>query len=135
MDNQRTCGQGLAERSVLPARMGQLIAALAENLESHRKALDVADEGARQEDQAYAGLAERYRRIAGELQDAAARMDGYRDLPMGRHDPKTMASPEVVQAFEGFVSLEQDLLTLLQQIGDADRQMLAAMRGASSPSS
>jgi len=41
MKNQQTCGPGLAEHSVLPAKVGELIASLAEILELHMKALDL----------------------------------------------------------------------------------------------
>ena len=41
MKNEPTCGQGLAEHSVLPAKVGELIASLAEILEFHTKALDL----------------------------------------------------------------------------------------------
>jgi hypothetical protein len=49
MEEEPTCGKGLAEQSVLPAKLGQLMASLAENLEVHLKALDLTDENARQE--------------------------------------------------------------------------------------
>jgi len=49
MGNTTTCGQGLAEHAVLPARMAELIGALAENLERHQKTLDPGDDNARRE--------------------------------------------------------------------------------------
>ena len=47
MDEHPTCGQGLAEHSALPAKLGELAAAMAENLEAHQDLLDVTDENAR----------------------------------------------------------------------------------------
>jgi hypothetical protein len=44
--DQPTCGQGLAENAVLPAKLGELIASVAANLEArveqHRKMLAAA---------------------------------------------------------------------------------------------
>jgi hypothetical protein len=37
MEDQRTCGKGLAEHSALPAKLGELTAAMAENLEIHMR--------------------------------------------------------------------------------------------------
>jgi len=37
MANPRTCGQGLAEHSPLPAKLGELTATVAEILERHMK--------------------------------------------------------------------------------------------------
>src|SRR5437016_9036967 len=101
---QQTCGKGLAEHSALPAKLGEWTAAMAENLERHTEALDLSDENSRRERDAYLELAEAYGQIATRLQATARQMAGYRDLPMGRHDPKAMASPKLRDAFERFVS-------------------------------
>jgi hypothetical protein len=130
METQRTCGQGLAEHSVLPAKLGQLTAALTEILETHAKALDRTDANARREYDAYQQVAQAQRKTAAELQAIAEQMAGYRDLPMGRHDEKAMTAPVNAEAFEKFVTLEQELLALLQQRLARDQSMLGEMRGA-----
>jgi hypothetical protein len=81
-----TCGQGLAEHSKLPAKLAELLAALAENLELHQRALDLTDPNSRAEHIAYQKLEHAFRKIATELGAAAKAMAGYRDLPMGKHD-------------------------------------------------
>jgi hypothetical protein len=43
MDEPSTCGEGLAARSVLPAKFGELLAAQARILEAHVRALDPED--------------------------------------------------------------------------------------------
>ena len=131
METQPTCGRGLAEHSVLPAKLGEWTAAVAENLELHTEALDLTDESSRKERDAYLDLAKQYRQIVTQLQATAGQMAGYRDLPMGRHDPKAMASPRLRDAFEKFVRLEQELLVLLQKRVEQDRQMLTAVGGRS----
>jgi hypothetical protein len=119
MAEQPTCGRGLAENSPLPAKLGELTASLAENLEVHLRALDLDDEHARRERGAYEELAARYR-------DVAARLEAT-SLPMARHDHEAMSSPEVAEAFERFVDLKQELLALLQGEVERDRRMLAEM--------
>jgi hypothetical protein len=128
-ETSRTCGQGLEEHSALPAKMGELIASLAANLEIHKKALDLADENSRRERDAYTSLATRFAEIARSLGRVAAEMAGYRDLPMGRHDPKAMAGRAAVEAFEEFVRVEAELLALVLERLEKDRAMLAAMGG------
>src|SRR6266511_6220684 len=110
METQPTCGRGLAEHSLLPAKLGEWTAAVAENLERHTEALDLTDENSRKERDAYLDLAKQYRQIVTQLQATAGQMAGYRDLPIGRHDPKAMASPRLRDVFEKFVRLEQELL-------------------------
>jgi hypothetical protein len=130
MENQQTCGMGLAEHSAVPAKLADLIASLAENLEVHKKALDLRDESSRKEHDAYLGLAKEHREIANRLRSTAGRMAGYRDLPMGRHDEKAMRDPKVLEAFENFVTLEQELLALLRKRVEQDRKMLSGVGGS-----
>jgi hypothetical protein len=125
-----TCGKGLAEQSALPAKLGELIASLAENLEVHLTALDLTDENARKERTAYVSLAKKHRDIAAQLTVVAGEMAGYRDLPMGRHDEQAMLDPKVFEIFETFTKLEQELLALLQEQVEQNQTMLAEMRNA-----
>jgi hypothetical protein len=126
--DQQTCGKGLAENSVLPAKLGELISAMAGNLETHMKALDLTDPNSQAEHNAYEKLLKELRQIAAELSLTASQMAGYRDLPMGRHDQKAMTHPRVMDAFEKFVQHKQELLEFLQQTSERDHQLLEIMR-------
>src|SRR5512145_2531911 len=95
MDEPRTCGAGLAERSALPARVSALTAAMAEVLDAHQRTLDFTDDNARTEQIAYQQLADDYRRLTTELRAIADRMLGYRDLPMARHHAQAMLAPDI----------------------------------------
>lgn|SRR3954447_18988483 len=125
-----TCGQGLAEHSVLPDKLSDLMTAMAETLELHRTALDLADEATRPEDAAYRDVAEAQREAATQLRAIAGTMAGHIDLPMGRHRVEVLTSPPAVAAFERFVAAERDLLGLLQQALARHEAMLGAMRAA-----
>jgi hypothetical protein len=128
--NQSTCGQGLAENSVIPAKLGELSASMAQILEVHMEALDLEDEDAKKEHGVYVKLVKEQREAAAQLMAIAEQMAGSRDLPMGRHDQNAMSSATVVEAFENFVMVEQQLLTLLQQRVEQDRGMLGEIRRA-----
>jgi hypothetical protein len=132
MDDQPTCGKGLAEHSALPAKLAELEDALAENLERHQKTLDLSDENAQNELDAYVRLAREHRSIAAQLRDTARHMAGYRDLPMARHDERAMADRKLFEAFVRFVKVEEELLSQLQAAVERDREMLAAVRGQQS---
>ncbi|HEX2105931.1 MAG TPA: hypothetical protein VHF51_19935 [Solirubrobacteraceae bacterium] len=128
--SEPTCGQGLAEHSVLPGKLSEVMEAMAETLEVHRTALDLADERTRPEDAAYRDLAERQRAAAAQLRAIADEMAGHIDLPMGRHRFEVLTSSEAVTAFERFVSAERDLLGLVRQAVARHEAMLGAMRAA-----
>jgi hypothetical protein len=127
---EQTCGKGLAENSPLPGKLSELTGAMAGILETHREALELRDASSRREDEAYRELAEAHRKIAGELRETSRIMAGYRDLPMGKHDPGAMSSSKAVQAVERFVNVEAELAAMLQRRLEADRVMLEQMRGS-----
>lgn len=123
----QTCGKGLAENSVLPAKLGELISAMAENLDVHQKALDLTDENSRVENEAYEKLLKDLRQIAAQLSVTASEMAGYRDMPMGRHDQEAMTHSRVGHAFQKFVQNKRELLEFLEQTEERDRKLLEMM--------
>jgi hypothetical protein len=135
VSEEPTCGSGLAANAVLPAKLGDVIGAVARVLETHTKALDLEDEAAKQEHEAYMRLVEQHRRIATELRSLSEQMGSYRDLPMGRHDLEVVSGAEAVDAFERLVGLEQELLSLLEQRLQEHRPLLGEMRRAGAASS
>lgn len=130
MEDQPTCGEGLAANAVLPRKLGELTDAVAQILELHMEALDLADEASRAEHVAYEQLARAHRRIAVALTRLSERMAGCRDLPMGRHDVAALSGPEPTEAFKKFVRLEQELDALLRKRLEEDWEMLREMGGA-----
>jgi hypothetical protein len=130
VDAPQTCGRGLAAHSALPAKLAELTEATAVILEIHMKALDVSDPVSNKELDAYRQLANEHRDAAAKLHSIAKEMAGYRDLPMGRHDPKAMTSPAAADAFDRFVKLEEELVELLHQRLEQDREMVSQMHTA-----
>lgn len=128
MTDEPTCGKGLAEHAVLPAKIGGLAAAMGEVLETHLRSLDRHDPQARPEHEAYTTLVHEYRDLASTLARIAARMAGYRDLPMAPHDQAVLMGPDAVESFAAFVRSERELLELLQSSVEQDETMLAEMR-------
>lgn len=127
MDEPSTCGQGLASRSSLPAKLGELFAAQARILETHARALDPEDLQARHELDAYAALVVAHRDVADRLTAIAEQMAGYRDLPMAPHDEAAMSDAVALNAFDSFTQTERELATLLQQLSQGDQEMLKQM--------
>lgn len=127
MPDEPTCGRGLAEHSVFPAKLAELMAAVAEVLETHRRALDASDESSRAEDQAYRKLTKEHRESAESLRSIGEQMAGYGDLPMGRHDEEAMASPAFLETFRQFVKVEEELLAILKARVEKHQEMLGAM--------
>ena len=125
MEEEQTCGKGLADHATLPASLGELLASTARVLEMHMKALDATDANAKRELDAYRDVAVTHRRIANELANLAQRMESYRSLPTAPHDMTVMMSPAPRHAFAGFVAQEEKLLALLTARVESDKEMLA----------
>jgi hypothetical protein len=128
MEPEPTCGTGVADQAVLPARLADLTDSLAAVLEIHQQALDRADPNARLELEAYQEVAQALRASAAQLKETAGRMAASRTVPMGRHDGEALSSPRAIQAFASFVTAKQELLTLLRDQIEEDERMLAGMR-------
>jgi hypothetical protein len=127
-DEEQTCGKGLADNSALPAKLGELEAALAAVLEAHMKALDLSDENSRAEHEAYERIARGHREAAGQLEATAREMAAQRDLPMGRHNMKALAGGEQMAAFERYVRVKRELVGLLEETLAEDEAMLEGTR-------
>jgi len=122
---EATCGKGLAAGADLPDRFGRLLAARADVLERHTRALDANDPNGRREYEAYLDLVRRHRAVAADLAALAARMRSHRDLPMAAHDLEAMMAPDgQMAAFRQFVDLERELATSLAAHLTDDEQML-----------
>lgn len=125
--DQPTCGKGLAENSILPEQISKVIAAMAENLESHMQALDLTDKNSSAEYVVYESLVKELKQSALQLHLTANQMAGYRDMPMGRHNRKEMNHPRMREAFERFLKEKQDLFSLLERTMQRDHQIWETM--------
>ncbi|WP_433158257.1 hypothetical protein [Kribbella sp. CA-247076] len=124
MDEPSTCGEGLASRSTVPRKLGELLAATASLLESHMTALDPADPEAKAELDAYVALVASHREIAERLAGLADQMAGYRGLPMPAHDEAALSTPAALTVFEDFIRSEQEVAALLLRHSQEDRELL-----------
>ena len=124
-DEQWTCGKGLAASAGLPAKLGELMGAMAEVLERHTRALDLGEPAGRQENEAYQSLVRRHREVAEQLRGLAEEMRGYRDLPMASHDMAVMLDPQgQAEAFGRVVAIERELVELLgEKLREAEEML------------
>jgi uncharacterized protein YndB with AHSA1/START domain len=127
IDSQPSCGKGLADNSVLPARFSELIDCLAENLELHLNSLDLNDDNARREYETYIKLANKHRNLARELMGVAIEMYNNYDLPMAKHDEEKLSDPKMAEAFKKFTNLEHEIIATLRKQLKRDEKILETM--------
>jgi len=128
VDEEPTCGRGLAQSAAVPAGLAAVAAGFAQNLEIHIRSLDPGDAAAVQERTVYEGIFRNLRSAAADLGTAAAEMALAVDLPMVEHDMAAITTPDVLDAFERSVVAEDELRRLLDARHVDNEQMLKAIR-------
>ena len=120
-----TCGKGLAANAALPAKLGALMAAMAELLDNHTRALVATDANSGLERAAYERLVKDQRAIAASLGALAAAMESYRGLPAAPHDESVLADQRSREVFADFIDAEEAAAALLQEQIKEYRAMLS----------
>jgi uncharacterized protein YndB with AHSA1/START domain len=122
-----SCGAGLAQHAVIPAKIAPMFAALADTLEAHRAMIVLGGPEARLEDDAYRTLAASYRELAARVGSVAEQMASHRGLPPCPHDERAFGAAQL-EAFQRFVKAQSELLELLQIAAEHDESMLASLQ-------
>ncbi|MET0864790.1 MAG: hypothetical protein ABWZ98_10685 [Nakamurella sp.] len=131
MEQEPTCGSGLAQAAAVPAGLAAVAAGLAQNLEVHLQALDVDDAAAMRERDVYERISQSLRGAAAKLETAAAEMAAAIDLPMALHDMAALSGADILHAFEQLVAAENRLRHLLEARQSENEQMLTEIRAES----
>jgi uncharacterized protein YndB with AHSA1/START domain len=126
-EGEPSCGSGLAQHSMIPEKIAELCAALAETLATHRAMLVLSDPGSKREDEVYSELARRFGEIASLTGEAARNMASQRELPMGEHDMSAWGEAQMA-AFRRFVSAQGRLLAHLRVAAERDQKMFESMQ-------
>lgn len=129
MADEPTCGTGMAANAVLPTRMAEVAASLADVLTQHTESLNPEEPAAAAEREAWLTIAAEHRQLASRLTAAADRMEAQHDLPPADHDMSVLTSAEGLSAFEHFVTAQERLRDLLTTQLVEYRSMLADSRG------
>src|SRR5262245_52400340 len=127
MSDEQTCGKGLAENAVLPAKLAELIESQAAVLEHHMSSLDRAQPAGRAEYDAYESLVTQHRRIARLLAQTAENMTSSRDLPTAGHNIDALSNAIAVAVFQKFVQREEELAAMLKRRVEGHLTMLQSM--------
>ena len=131
MAEEQTCGKGLADNAVLPAKLAELIESQAAVLEHHMSSLDRAQPPGRAEFDVYESLVTQHRQIGRLLAQTAENMTASRDLPMAGHNIDALSNAIAVTVFQKFVQREEELAAMLKRRVEAHLAMLQNMNKAS----
>jgi len=115
---EKTCGQMIAEKAVLPEAMSKLMLAITEMMEAHAKFMleGKPSREAKMEAKAVQSLAKQHRSQAAAFVKTAAAMKGLAELPGAPHDmAKMMADPRIQASMKELLATQRVLVALLQK--------------------
>lgn len=127
MEEQPTCGQGLATHALVPQLFAAYLDATADNLIAHLPMLVAGGADTQHERSAYEHLSRSHREAAEMLDAIATEMKEHHDMRMGQHDVEATSHENVTKALESMVRAEAQLVSQLEvQLAD-HRAMLDEM--------
>jgi hypothetical protein len=128
-----TCGQMMASKSVLPAKMAELMTAVADSMEGHAKWAGMGkDKASKGEQQAMMKLVKSHRELAASYTKLAAEMQKGKDLPPAAHDMKAMDMGKMGEMTTRQVKAEREMAQLINKDADETEAMMKAMMAAPS---
>jgi len=126
---EKTCGQKIAEKAVLPTQLAVVMNAVAGTVESHAKWMTATKtKESAAEAKALTALAKEHRAAAASFTKIAAHMQAMAKLPGAPHDP-ALLDPTMAAAVKAQADAVGEMIKLLQQEQaelDQMQKMLAA---------
>jgi hypothetical protein len=113
----KTCGQMMAAKAVLPAKMAETMTAVANMFDAHAKfMLEGKTKEGKKEADAFKGVAKQHRDLAAGFKKTAESMNKLATLPAAPHDmAKMMADPGIGAAMQEMMRTHKEMVALLQK--------------------
>ncbi len=113
----KTCGQMMAEKAVLPAKMAEVMTAVVGMLDAHAKfMLDGKTKEGKKEATALQALAKHHKGLATAFTKTSEAMKKMAEVPGAPHDMgKMMADPAIGASMKEMVRTHKEMIALLQK--------------------
>lgn len=123
-----TCGQWAASKAPLPAKLGELMTAIADNLEFHAKWTGTKDKAAKAEHDMLMKMAKDHRAIGKMSTDISNGMTKAKDMAQATHDPKTMDGAKMAEMQLKQIKLQREMAQMMMKDADEAEKMLSSMK-------
>ncbi len=130
MPEHMTCGQMMAAESAMPAKMNELMTAIADGMEMHAKWSGTANKVAKGEHDAMMKIAKDHRQMGAMMKSTSEEMMKQKNLASAPHDMKAM-DPKMGETMTKQVTLEREMATMMMK--DADETEKAVQMMAKAP--
>lgn len=120
----KTCGQMMAEKADLPAKMSEVMTSVADMMDAHAKLMTGSKE-AKQEAAAFTKMAKEHRDLATRFKKTSDGMKKMGDLPAAEHDmAKMKADPKVQASMKAMLQSHKDMIALMQrEVAEMEKMM------------
>lgn len=123
-----TCGQMMASRAPIPAKLSEAAGTVADMLEAHA-ALMAKDKESVNEAKMLKALAKSHRAASAALLKTSEEMKKAASTPAAPHDmAKMMSDPKLTEANKKMMELQKEIIALLQKAMAEDEAMAKAMK-------
>ncbi|HET9959546.1 MAG TPA: hypothetical protein VFQ61_33875 [Polyangiaceae bacterium] len=129
-EEEKTCGQELAESANVPEQFAQLFQHVAFNLRDHAAWVGTASAIARREHDALLAVAHGYDAVASEATRTASLMRAMHDIPSAPHDPESWDQARFLDWMRQKVVLQRRLARLLLEHAEQSEQVLGQLDGS-----
>ena len=123
-----TCGQMMASRAPIPAKLSEAAATVADMLEAHA-ALMGKDKESVNEAKMLKTLAKSHRQVSAGMLKTSEEMKKVGSTPAAPHDmAKMMSDPKLTEASKKMIEIQKELIALLQKSVAEDEAMMKGMK-------
>ncbi len=131
----KTCGQMLADKAVLPAKMAEVMTAVTNMMEAHAKFMMTnKDKDSKKEAAALQKVAKEHKALAAAFKKTSESMKKLADLPGAPHDvSKLMADPAIMASMKAMLTTHKEMIALMQKEVTEMESMAPKGAGAGAP--
>ncbi len=122
---EMTCGQMMAAKAELPAKLAEMITAMNAGMEMHMKALG---KDGKAEKAGMMKLVKDHKAMIAAASKTSKDMAAMKDLKACKHDPKVMSDPKMMDGMTKQIALEKELASMMMKDAEAGEKMMADMK-------
>ncbi len=113
MGTDITCGQMIASKAPMPAKMGEMMEHFGMYAQGHAKTVDKKDKTGKAEIALMTRMAKDHLALAKSLKAMAAAMEKGKDIPHPAHDEKAMMDPALMEHMKMGVAAQKELANMM----------------------
>ena len=122
-----TCGQVMAAKAAMPAKLAEMLTAINDNTAMHAKWAGTKDKAAKGEHDAMMKVVKDHKAMIAAANKTSKDMAAMKDMPPCKHDMKTM-DPKMMDGMTKALALQKEFAAMLIKDAEMSEKMMADMQ-------